>query len=217
MLASPSLSWGQRDLKDVPEPNPPAEQAAMKLDPAGKVNLYAADPDITKPIQFNFDAKGKLWVATSEVYPQIKPGEKANDKIIVLEDTNRDGVCDRSTVFAEGLLIPTGLVPDGKGGCYVGASTELLHFADHDGDGKADERTVVFSGFGTEDTHHLLHTLHWGPMDACISINRSTFIATSRPLMVCGISKVAAYGVIDPRPDSSMLSAKASSIHGPCV
>ncbi len=84
-------------------------------------------------------------MATSEVYPQIKPGEKANDKIMVLEDTNRDGVCDRSTVFAEVLLIPTGLAPDGKGGCYVGASTELLHFADHDGDGKADERTVVFS------------------------------------------------------------------------
>ncbi len=110
-LTSHSVAWAQRDLKDIPEPNPPAEQAAMKVDAGAKVNLYAADPDITKPIQFNFDAKGRLWVATSEVYPQIKPGEKANDKIIVLEDTNRDGVCDRSTVFAEGLLIPTALFP----------------------------------------------------------------------------------------------------------
>ena len=81
----------------------------MQVDPAAAVNLYAADPDIRKPIQMNFDSQGRLWIASSEVYPQIKPGEKANDKIIVLRDTDGDGVADTRTVFADGLLIPTGV------------------------------------------------------------------------------------------------------------
>ena len=49
-----------------------------------EINLFAADPLLAKPIQMNFDPAGRLWVATSEVYPQIKPGQKANDKIQIL-------------------------------------------------------------------------------------------------------------------------------------
>jgi putative heme-binding domain-containing protein len=173
LLGSPA--WAQRNLKEIPPPDPVAEIAAMTPDPAASVNLFAADPDIRKPIQMNFDSRGRLWVASSEAYPQIKPGEKANDKIVVLEDTDGDGVSDKSIVFADGLLIPTGVIPDGKGGAYVAASTELLHFSDTDGDGKADVRRVVLSGFGTEDTHHLVHTLRWGP-DGCLYFNQSIYI-----------------------------------------
>ncbi len=205
--------WAQRNLTDIPAPDTKAEQAAMKLDPVAQVNLYAADPDITKPIQFNFDAQGRLWVATSEVYPQIKPGEKANDKIVVLEDTNRDGVMDRSTVFAEGLLIPTGLAPDGKGGCYVGASTELLHFADQDGDGKADKRTVVFSGFGTEDTHHLLHTFHWGP-DGCLYFNQSIYIH-SHIETAYGMRHLEGGGIWRYRPETGQLDVVCKGFVNP--
>ncbi len=43
-----------------------------------------------KPIPMNFDPQGRLWIAASEVYPQIAPGQKANDKILVLEDTDGD-------------------------------------------------------------------------------------------------------------------------------
>jgi putative membrane-bound dehydrogenase-like protein len=136
---------------------------AMTLPEGAAVNLYASDPEFSKPIQVNFDSLGRLWVASSETYPQITPGGVANDKIVVLEDTTGDGVADKSTVFADKLLIPTGVVPDGKGGAYVAASTDLLHFIDNDGDGVADERRLVFTGFGTEDTHHLIHTLRWGP------------------------------------------------------
>src|SRR5690606_20154072 len=142
-----SDAWAQRDLTEIPAPDPVAEMAAMKPAASAAVNLYASDPEIRKPIQVNFDARGRLWVASSEVYPQIEPGQVANDKIIVLEDTDGDGVWDVSTVFAEGLLIPTGVIPDESGGAYVAASTELLHFADTDGDGVADQRRVVFSGF----------------------------------------------------------------------
>jgi len=127
-----------------------------------EVTLWAENPHLAKPIQINFDPQGRLWVASSEVYPQIEPGQAAHDKIVVLEDTKGAGKADKATVFADNMLIPTGLAP-GDGGVYVAQSTELLHLKDTDGDGKADERRVVLSSFGTEDTHHNLHTLRWGP------------------------------------------------------
>lgn len=165
----------QRDLTDIPKPDPVAERAAMKVHELAAVDLFAADPDFSKPIQMNFDSTGGLWIASSEVYPQILPGEKANDKIIVLRDTNGDGVSDQRTVFADGLLIPTGVLPDGPNAAYIAESTRLLYLRDTDGDGKADEREVVLSGFGTEDTHHLVHTLRMGP-DGCVYFNQSIYI-----------------------------------------
>jgi glucose/arabinose dehydrogenase len=161
LLLCPCCVYAQRDAK-IPDPDPELERKTFIVDPRFEVNLYAADPLLAKPIQMNFDAAGRLWIASSEVYPQIKPGQKANDKIIILEDTKGVGVADKTTVFADGLLIPTGLLP-GDGGCYVANSTELLHFSDTNGDGKADKKRIVLSGFGTEDTHHMLHTLRWGP------------------------------------------------------
>ncbi|HQR08991.1 MAG TPA: sorbosone dehydrogenase, partial [Gemmatales bacterium] len=157
----PSLAHAQRNAT-IPDPDPEIEKRSFIVDPRFEVNLYAADPLLAKPIHMNFDAAGRLWIASSEVYPQIKPGQKANDKIIVLEDTKGVGVADKTTVFADGLLIPTGLLP-GDGGVYVANSTELIHLSDTKGTGKADKRRVVLSGFGTEDTHHMLHTLRWGP------------------------------------------------------
>ncbi|MFT3879029.1 MAG: sorbosone dehydrogenase [Gemmatales bacterium] len=157
----PATLYAQRNAT-IPDPDPEIEKRSFIVDPRFEVNLYAADPLLAKPIHMNFDAAGRLWIASSEVYPQIKPGQKANDKIIVLEDTKGVGVADKTTVFADGLLIPTGLLP-GDGGVYVANSTELIHLSDTKGTGKADKRRVVLSGFGTEDTHHMLHTLRWGP------------------------------------------------------
>jgi glucose/arabinose dehydrogenase len=65
----------------------------------------------------------------------IEVGQSPPDKIVVLEDTDDDGKADKSTVFADGLLIPTGIVP-GDGGVYVAQSTDLFHLKDSDGDGK---------------------------------------------------------------------------------
>jgi putative heme-binding domain-containing protein len=163
----------QKDAK-VPDPDPELERKSFEVADGFEVNLFAADPLLLKPIQMNFDAAGRLWVACSEAYPQIKPGQEANDKIIVLEDTKGVGKADKTTVFADGLLIPTGLEP-GDGGVYVANSTDMLHLADTDGDGKADKRRVVLSGFGTEDTHHLIHTFRWGP-DGMMYFNQSVYI-----------------------------------------
>ncbi|MBT4844095.1 MAG: sorbosone dehydrogenase, partial [Planctomycetaceae bacterium] len=157
-----ATSVGQRGLKEIPSVDPIVELKSFLIAEGFEVNLYASDPRMAKPIQMNFDPQGRLWIAASESYPHIKPGEKASDKIIIVEDVDRDGVAEKTSVFAEGLLIPTGVVP-GDGGCYVANSTDLLHFQDINGDGVSDKRRVVLSGFGSEDTHHLLHTLRWGP------------------------------------------------------
>ncbi len=142
-----------------------------------EATLFAENPHLYKPIQMNWDSRGRLWVASSRVYPQIRPGQEAEDAAIVLEDTDGDGKADKSTVFADGLLIPTGILPDNRGGCYVAASHQLLHFSDENGDGKADKRRIVLSSFGTEDTHHNLHTLRWG-FDGHIYLNQSIYTHT---------------------------------------
>ena len=140
-LLLPNALYAQRDLKVIPDTNPEVQRDSFIVADGFEVNLYASDPAIAKPIQMNFDAQGRLWVASSSIYPQIEPGQVANDKIIMLEDADHDGVAEKSTVFAEGLLIPTGVLP-GDGGVYVANSTELLHLKDTNGDGKSDTTRV---------------------------------------------------------------------------
>jgi putative heme-binding domain-containing protein len=174
LMAVPALA--QRGLKDVPKPDPDFELKSFKVAPGFEANLFADSELLHKPIQMNFDARGRLWIASSEVYPQIKPGQVANDKVLVLEDTDGDGRADKTTVFAQGLLIPTAVIPDASGnGCYVANSTEILYFQDTDGDGKADKKRIMLSGFGTEDTHHILHTFRWG-VDGMLYMNQSIYI-----------------------------------------
>src|SRR5207248_8507572 len=158
----------------IPDPDPELERKTFIVAPGFEVNLFAADPLLAKPIQINFDPQGRLWVASSEVYPQIQPGQKANDKILILEDTKGEGRADKTTVFADGLLIPTGVAP-GDGGAYVANSTEIVHLAPSKPGEKADKRRIVLSGFGTEDTHHIIHTFRWGP-DCQLYFNQSVYI-----------------------------------------
>lgn len=166
------------ESKDQSNPNfKPQPVPTFDVAEGFEVTLWAENPMLYKPIQINWDAKGRLWVASSRVYPQIAPGQDAEDAVIVLEDTNGDGKAETSRVFADGLLIPTGVLPDNQGGAYVAASHQLLHFADKNGDGKADEKKIVLSSFGTEDTHHNLHTLRWG-YDGHLYMNQSIYTHT---------------------------------------
>src|SRR5512145_2580601 len=121
LLVPLTLLPAQRDAK-VPDPDPEIERKSFKVADGFEVNLFAADPLLAKPIQMNFDARGRLWVASSEVFPHIATGQVANDKILYLEDRDGDGRADSTTVFADGLLIPTGVEP-GDGGAYVANST----------------------------------------------------------------------------------------------
>ncbi|MFN0127981.1 MAG: PVC-type heme-binding CxxCH protein [Verrucomicrobiales bacterium] len=145
--------------------DPAAELASFTLAEGFEANLFASEVDgVIKPIQMRFDALGRLWVIGSSVYPQIEPGQDPDDKVLILEDTDDDGRCDKSTVFARGLMIPTGLetLADGSG-CYLGHGTELLLLRDTDGDGRADQREVVLRGFGTGDNHQNINSFSWAP------------------------------------------------------
>ncbi len=145
--------------------SPKDELAAFTVDPRFEVNLFASEeefPDIACPIQMRWDGKGRLWVSCSTVYPHIYPGNEPNDKIVILEDTDKDGKADKSTVFAEDLQIPLAFVLTERG-IFVSEEPHLSLIEDTDGDGKADKRTRVLTGFGCEDSHHALHDLVWTP------------------------------------------------------
>jgi putative heme-binding domain-containing protein len=142
--------------------SPAAEQAAFTVRDGYEVNLFASEADgLVKPLQIRFDGRGRLWALCSPTYPQIVPGEKPGDYVLVCEDTDADGRADRFTKFAEGLFMPQA-IEFGDGGVYVSEATELLHLRDTDGDGKADSRRVVLSGFGTADAHHTINGLERG-------------------------------------------------------
>ncbi|MBI1368412.1 MAG: sorbosone dehydrogenase [Planctomycetes bacterium] len=161
-------------IDGVPDPDPMKEMAELQIADGFEISLFASDPMIVNPTQMNWDEKGRLWVACASLYPMIAPGETPDDKIVVLEDTDHDGKADKSTVFTSNLLVPTAVIP-GDGGAYVANSTEMLHLVDTDGDGRADTQRVVLSGFGTEDTHHIIHTFRWLP-DGRLYFNQSIYI-----------------------------------------
>lgn len=201
----------QRDAL-VPDPDPAKELATFQVGEGFEVNLFAAEPLVTKPIQMNFDPAGRLWVVSSQLYPQIAPGQVPSDRVLVLEDTDHDGRADRSTEFAGGLLIPTGVEP-GDGGAYVGNSTELLHLKDSDGDGKADVRRTLLSGFGTEDTHHIIHTFRWG-YDGALYFNQSTYIH-SHVETPYGVRRLGGGGIWQFRPESQRLEVFTRGLINP--
>ena len=128
-----------------------------------EVNLFASEADgVINPTQISWDEKGRLYVACSPGYPQSLASSEPQDYILICEDTDKDGRADRSWKFVEGLTMVQGVEP-GDGGVYVCDFDRLLHFRDTDGDGKADEKRVIFSGFGVGDTHQLINSICHGP------------------------------------------------------
>lgn len=147
--------------------SPADELAAFDVDPRFEVNLFASEeefPEIACPIQMRWDGRGRLWVSCSTTYPHVYPGREPEDKIVILEDTDGDGVADESTVWADDLHIPLSfeLTPDGRG-IYVSEEPHFSLIRDTDGDDRADHRTRLLTGFGTEDSHHALHDFVWTP------------------------------------------------------
>lgn len=146
--------------------SPADELKAFKIDPRFEVSLFASEEDFpelfVKPIAIRFDAKGRLWVSTSTTYPQIMPGEAPQDRILILEDTNGDHRADKCSVWADKLAIPLSF-EFGNGGVFVSDQPHLTFLKDTDGDGKADHREKLLTGFGTEDSHHALHDFAWSP------------------------------------------------------
>lgn len=116
-----------------------------------------------KPICMTWDERGRLWMGLTFDYPnELKPEGEGRDKIVVCEDIDGDGVADKVTVFADKLSIPTSIL-NVYGGILVYQAPHTLFLKDTDGDGKADLREVLFTGWNTNDTHAGPSNLRYGP------------------------------------------------------
>jgi putative membrane-bound dehydrogenase-like protein len=127
-----------------------------------RLELFAAEPDIMKPIALAWDERGRCWVAETSDYPHgVAPGGEGHDRITICEDTDGDGKADKFTVFADNLNIPTSLT-FANGGLIVSQPPRFLFLKDTDGDDKADERRDIMTGWGIGDTHAQANNLHYG-------------------------------------------------------
>ena len=144
---------------------PEDELNAFEIDPRFEVSLFASEeqfPDIACPIQMRWDSKGRMWVSCSTTYPHVYPGQSPNDKIVILEDLDKDGKADKCSIWADGLNVPLSF-EFGNGGVYVSEEPHMTFLKDTNGDGKADFREIPLTGFGCEDSHHALHDFTWTP------------------------------------------------------
>ena len=138
---------------------PDAALQSFEIVPGLAIEQVAAEPLVHSPVAISFDEQGRAYVVEMCDY-----SEQANDflgKIRILEDTNGDGRFDKSTVFVEKLSWPTAVICY-DGGVFVGAAPDILYLKDTNGDLKADEKKVVFTGFGRSNVQGLLNSFQWG-------------------------------------------------------
>ena len=169
----------------IPAPEPPKaakvspispeeERASFTLPPGFEIELVAQeDPanGIGKFVCLNFDQKGRLWTTTALEYPvdgnenpaaaDALYASHAKDKVLVFDTPLASGV-QKPRVFADGLAIPLGVLAY-KDGCYVQHGHDIAFLHDTDGDGKADKRTVILTGFGVQDSHLFPHQFMRAP------------------------------------------------------
>lgn len=170
-----------------------AEQRAGFHLPAGfEVKRFASEPEIAKPLNMAFDAKGRLWLTQSTRYPYAADhdaasgasgsSEPAGDAVVVLSDTDGDGRADSVTRFAEDLNIPIGVLPYGDG-CICFSIPNLWYLRDTNGDGRCDTRERLYGPFDTtRDTHGMVNALRDGGdgwIYACHGFNNQSTVAGS--------------------------------------
>ncbi|MED5587183.1 MAG: GDSL-type esterase/lipase family protein [Verrucomicrobiota bacterium] len=144
------------ERKPAKLPSPDEMLSSFRVAEGYEVNLFASEqefPELCNPEQIAFDARGRLWVVTMPSFPGTIPGDVPHDKVIVLEDTDRDGRADKSTVFADRLTVPDGLAFY-KDGVIVSHQPRLVFMKDSSGDGKADIQQEILRGIDVTDAHH---------------------------------------------------------------
>lgn len=150
-------------------PVPPAEGAAALAMPADlAATLFAAEPLLTSPADIDVDAAGRVWVCEVTNYRGRKDTRPEGDRILVLEDSDGDGVADKQTVFHQGRDVDSALgicvIGEGRGRrVIVSCAPEVLVFHDDDGDLVADRREVLFTKTGQPQHDHSVHAFVVGP------------------------------------------------------
>lgn len=164
--AEPEISADQ--MPRVPATEPDRAAATLVLRPGFTAELVAAEPLLASPVAVAVDELGRAYVVEMRDYSERRPEQLG--RIRRLEDTDGDGRYDRATVFLAGLPWPTA-VTCWRGGVFIGATPDLLYAKDTDGDGVADVREPVFTGFAGDyapyatnklNVQALLNSFHWG-------------------------------------------------------
>jgi putative heme-binding domain-containing protein len=167
-----------RLVRETDALTPEQERTGLHVPPGFTVQLFASEPMINKPINMAFDTRGRLWVSSTVEYPYAADKSRwsdengtrvkdSRDAIKILADTDGDGKADKVTDFADGLNIPTGVLPwhkrEHKAGCIAWSIPNIWYFADTDGDDKADHREILFGPLGYEkDTHGMCSSFRLG-------------------------------------------------------
>ena len=134
--------------------SPEAARQSMHLSAGYRIDLVACEPLTMDPVAMDWGADGKLWIAEMADYPRgIDDQGRPGGRVRYLEDINGDGICDKSTLFLENVPFPSGVLA-WKKGVLISAAPDVLYAEDTDGDGKADIRKVVFTGFAEGNQQH---------------------------------------------------------------
>lgn len=153
----------KKALPTIPARTPEQSREQIVTRDGFRVELVAAEPLVRDPVAIDFDEAGRMFVIELPQYNGYAiPKFKARGSIRMLEDRDGDGRYEKSTVYLDGLDYPTAIAC-WDGGLLVGAAPDLLYVKDTDGDGKADERKVLLTGFGKDragEAH--LNSIRWG-------------------------------------------------------
>ncbi|WP_296456814.1 PVC-type heme-binding CxxCH protein [Rubinisphaera sp.] len=127
-----------------------------------EISLVAAEPLVQDPVDFDWGPDGKLWVVEMADYPHGLDGKgSAGGRIRVLEDRDQNGSYETSTLFADQLQTPNGILR-WRDGVLVTACPDILYLEDTDGDLKADVIEKLYSGFSEGNEQHRVNGLRWG-------------------------------------------------------
>lgn len=158
-------SWAEEhdyaeQLKPVPGVSAGDALETFHLAPGFRLEMAASEPNVGDPVAMAFDADGRMFVIEMRGYSE--DDGLSLGRVRLLEDVDDDGIYEKSTVFAEGFSWPTAVACT-QGGILVGAAPDIFFLKDTDGDGKADQKRVVFTGFGKSNVQGLMNTFLWGP------------------------------------------------------
>ena len=128
--------------------------STFELPPGFKIELLAAEPLISDPVDMEIDENGLLYVVEMHGYPLDKSGTGV---IRLLSDTSGDGQMDKSVVFADGLTLPTSIMR-WKKGLLITDAPNVFYFEDTTGDGKTDIRDTMLTGFALSNPQHNLNS-----------------------------------------------------------
>ncbi len=156
----------KQEGRDAKLLSPKEAVEAMTIKEGYTVNAFASEPMITQPMAFCWDDRGRMWIAENRDYESRSEGfsSSGDSRILILEDTDHDGVADTKKIFLEGIPFPSAIAV-GHGGVFIGAPPNLLFVPDKNSDDKADEKDakVLLTGWGIRDRHETINSLHWGP------------------------------------------------------